>query len=178
MLSQLGLPASNRDTLTLIHSTGEVLSLARRRESTNTETFTLCCLYHPHPPFSLPLFSQFHISLSLSLSLLLPLPCSAHSLCLSPPLKARFSLKLRPGLCHFFVVVVAVYLSICASSSSSPFSFQSSCQYSSLFICISNSLTPLHSYMVSAFLPSEATRDAEADDTLAVQCIHQCFDIV
>ncbi|CAB1424195.1 unnamed protein product [Pleuronectes platessa] len=30
MLSQLGLPASNRDTLTLIHSTGEVLSLARR----------------------------------------------------------------------------------------------------------------------------------------------------
>ena len=41
MLSQLGLPASNRDMLTLIHSTGEVLSLACRRESTNTETFTL-----------------------------------------------------------------------------------------------------------------------------------------
>ena len=41
MLSQLGLPASNRDTLTLIHSTGEVLSLARWRDSTNTETFTL-----------------------------------------------------------------------------------------------------------------------------------------
>lgn len=39
MLSQLGLPASNRDTLTLIRSVRKVLGLACRRESTNTETF-------------------------------------------------------------------------------------------------------------------------------------------
>lgn len=42
MLSQLGLPASNRDTLTLIRSVGKVLGLARRRESTNTEIFPRC----------------------------------------------------------------------------------------------------------------------------------------
>lgn len=39
MLSQLGLPASNCDTLTLIHSVRKMLGLACRRESTNTETF-------------------------------------------------------------------------------------------------------------------------------------------
>lgn len=98
MLSQLGLPASNRDMLTLIHSTGEVLSLARRRESTNTETFTLHCCFFP-PPSSLP--SLPPSPSFTSPSLLLPSLFSTQSVCLSPPLKAPFSLQLRPARCHF-----------------------------------------------------------------------------
>lgn len=74
MLSQLGLPASNRDTLTLIRSAGEVLSLVRRHDSANTET--------PPPPdwqsrLSVPsLLSRSHFS---------PFPCSSHR-CFQPPL--------------------------------------------------------------------------------------------
>lgn len=78
MLSQLGLPASNRDTLTLIHSTGEVLSLARRRESTNTETFTLHQI--DSAAYTPSLLHQLHISLSLSL--LLPLLFATRVVCL------------------------------------------------------------------------------------------------
>lgn len=142
MLSQLGLPASNRDTLTLIHSTGEVLSLAHRRESTNTETFTLhqigSAAYIPLPP----------CLTSLSLSLSAPPIAVFYSVSLS--LSSSQSAVFPQASFLVSVIFVAVYLSICVSLSSSPFSFPSSCQYQSLFICISNSLTPLHSYIVSA----------------------------
>lgn len=58
MLSQLGLPASNRDTLTLIRSVRKVLGLACRRESTNTETFP-CRQSAVLEPF--PLLLKSHI---------------------------------------------------------------------------------------------------------------------
>lgn len=126
MLSQLGLPASNRDTLTLIHSTGEVLSLARRRESTNTETFTLhqidSAAYNPLPP---PPAS--HLSLSA------PPITICYSCSLSPPLKEQFSLKHRPGRCHFYFYCC---LFDCVSSSS-PFSAPPSVNIS---LCSSASL--------------------------------------
>lgn len=49
------LPASNRDTLTLIHSTGEVLSLARRRESTNRNIRPPLARRAPSRPSQFPL---------------------------------------------------------------------------------------------------------------------------
>lgn len=149
MLSQLGLPASNRDTLTLIHSTGEVLSLACLRESTNTDTLT--------PPLGQaactnpPSLFQFHISLSLSLFLCSSLYCFLLSQFVSLLLsKHSFPSSTIP----LSVIFVAVYFSICVSFSYPPFSLPS-CQYQSLFISTSNSLTPLHSYMVSPCSPPE-----------------------
>ena len=106
MLSQLGLPASNRDTLTLIHSTGEVLSLARRRESTNTETFTLRYDYTNPPTLPLPVS---HLSL---------FPCSS-LLCwfVSLLLSKRGS---PSSIVLVSVTSVAVYFSICVSSPPPP----------------------------------------------------------
>lgn len=122
MLSQLGLPASNRDTLTLIHSTGEVLSLARRCESTNTETFTLhqrgsaACTSPP----SLFL-SVSHLSLSL---------CSSHccfplTLSLSSSQSALFPQASSQALSFLLLFIcLSVYLShplvnisLCSSAS-------------------------------------------------------------
>lgn len=105
MLSQLGLPASNRDTLTLIHSTGEVLSLARRRESTNTETFTLhqidSAAYNPLPP---PPASH------LSLSLLLPLLFATRVVCL---LLWKSSFPWSIVRVAVIFIFTAVYLTAC-----------------------------------------------------------------
>lgn len=50
MLSQLGLPASYSDTLTLIHSAGEVLRLARWRESANRNIYPPPDQQHARPP--------------------------------------------------------------------------------------------------------------------------------
>lgn len=91
MLSQLGLPASNCDTLTLIHSTGEVLRFARRR-----------AYKHKHLPLTwwafllIPPPSYFRSVLNVSSH------HTAFFYTLSP-LEACLSLRLRPN--HDIIVL-------------------------------------------------------------------------
>lgn len=150
MLSQLGLPASNRDTLTLIHSTGEVLSLARRRESTNTETFTLHQI--DSAAYTPSLLHQLHISLFLSAP---PITiCYSGSLSVSSSERAVFP-EASSGSLSFFYCCLFDCVSSSSSFSTPPSVNISLCSSASLIFSLL-----FISYSVSALWLKHRSNDA------------------